>query len=160
MTAGELQRFENSYIPEPVNGCWIWLKHRNRQTGYGCFALSRKYTSSTGKTHTAMDSAHRVAYEHWRGQIPSGLEIDHLCRNRWCVNPDHLEAVTDAVNVLRGEGCYAQNARKTHCKRGHEFTAENTYLIKGGAGGRMCRTCHKAQMKVINARRYRGKEQI
>lgn len=83
--------------------------------------------------------AHRVAYEQAHGPIPAGLEIDHLCRNPLCVNPDHLEAVTHRENVLRGVGPTALNARKTHCKRGHEFSPENTY--RDPAGGRRCRQC-------------------
>jgi hypothetical protein len=84
-----------------------------------------------------------VAYELAIGPIPEGLTIDHLCRNRGCVNPAHLEAVTNRTNLLRGDGIAALNARKTHCKRGHEFTPENTYVWREGT--RACRACHTAQ---------------
>lgn len=80
--------------------------------------------------------AHRVAYEGAHGPIPTGLVIDHLCRVRWCCNPEHLEAVTDKVNILRGESPPARNARKTHCERGHELTAK-------AGGGRHCATCRR-----------------
>lgn len=85
--------------------------------------------------------AHRYAYEISVGAIPDGLQLDHLCRNRRCVNPAHLEPVSQRENLLRGEGFAGTNARKTHCKRGHEFTPENTRLRPGG---RDCRACARA----------------
>lgn len=83
--------------------------------------------------------AHVVAWQNINGRIPSDMQIDHLCRNRTCINVEHLELVTQKENILRGAGIAAVNATKTHCKRGHEFTAKNTYLL---AGKRACRTCH------------------
>jgi hypothetical protein len=83
--------------------------------------------------------AHRLAYELFVGPIPEGQTIDHLCRNRPCVNPGHLEVVDMRTNLLRGSSPTAQNARKTHCKHGHEFTPENTALKQGRY--RICRTC-------------------
>jgi hypothetical protein len=85
--------------------------------------------------------AHRVAYSRAKGPIPAGFHIDHLCRNRLCVNPDHLEAVDPKTNILRGVGAPAQNALKTHCVRGHEFTPGNTHLSP--AGWRICRICQR-----------------
>ena len=90
--------------------------------------------------------AHRVMYELVCGPIPQGLQLDHLCRNRPCFNPNHLEPVTCKENLLRGQTAAAINASKTHCKRGHPFDADNTLLVPGG---RACRECGR-----IRAREY------
>lgn len=84
--------------------------------------------------------AHRWAYEHWIGPIPDGLVTDHLCRNRRCVNPYHLEPVTNKENILRGLSPWALRSAQTHCKYGHEFTEQNTY--RTARGTRSCRKCH------------------
>jgi hypothetical protein len=83
---------------------------------------------------------HRAVYENVKGKIPPGLVLDHLCRNRSCVNPDHLEIVTPKVNVLRGETITARNAKKTHCVHGHSLDAPNIYLHRGR---RMCLACNR-----------------
>lgn len=97
--------------------------------------------------------AHRVAYECAKGPIPDGLVIDHLCRNKACCNPDHLEAVTQRENTLRGMGPSANAAKLTHCKRGHPFDSANTSI--NTRGHRVCRAC-RAEID----RRYRAEPPV
>lgn len=122
-------RIANS-IEVTESGCWEWTMSIDAQ-GYGRISID-------GYSAYAV---HRASYETFVGPIPDGLVIDHLCRNRCCCNPDHLETVTMQVNTLRGEGAGAKNARKTHCIRGHEFTEANTYRY--GDGWRACRACRR-----------------
>ena len=121
------------------DGCWPWTAHTTG-CGYGYFydpAVQRK------------EVAHRWAYKAVVGPIPEGLDLDHLCRVRHCVNPDHLEPVTRRENLLRGIGLPAQRAKQTHCKRGHEFTSVNTYIT--GRGERHCRTCGRERKAAERA---------
>jgi hypothetical protein len=108
--------------------CWTWLGARN-DVGYGRHSFRGRRVM-----------AHRVAYMLTAGDIADGLQLDHLCRNRLCVNPGHLEAVSQYENIMRSEAWSALNNRKTHCVNGHEFTSENTY-VRLDRPGRQCRTC-------------------
>lgn len=123
------------------DGCWQWMGG-TFGTGYGQIGIGSRTDNSTRQV-----SVHRVIYEHYFGKIPNGLTIDHLCRNKLCVNPHHLEPVTLKENVLRGESSPAQNARKTHCIHGHRFNEKNTYI--GSSGQRQCKSCGN-----IRATRY------
>jgi hypothetical protein len=132
------------HFTEVTDGCWNWTGNVSKH-GYGvmrCKGLSSYMV-------------HRYSYELLRGPIPQGLVLDHLCRNRRCVNPEHLEIVTSVENVMRGEGFAPKNAAKTHCDKGHEFTPENTYIRTRVQGGRECRAC----IRIKSARRYRKKKQ-
>jgi hypothetical protein len=121
----------------------------------GCWSHKKK-TYGAGYHFMQIDKrpylAHRIMYQWLVGPIPDGLVIDHLCRNRWCVTPAHMEPVTTRENVLRGEGHAAVNAAKTHCIHGHEFTPENTYRWKGSR--RTCREC--SRIRVRNRRLLRS----
>lgn len=108
-------------------GCWIWLLTLDKD-GYGRFALTRH------DPHRA----HRVSYRIARGPIPENQELDHLCRNRACVRPDHLEAVTSYLNTMRGRTKASANAAKTHCSKGHLLVKE--YVGKSGLQ-RKCKEC-------------------
>lgn len=120
--------------------CWEWTGSTTK-AGYGMVWRDGKQRY-----------AHRVLYELLVGPIPEGLEIDHLCRTRNCVNPGHLEPVTGSTNVLRGlkstappTGITGWNAAKTHCLKGHEFTEANTRIDP--RGHRVCRACHRLQSR-------------
>ena len=119
------------------SGCWEWRAGRGTG-GYGKF--------NTGGNRGPHVSAHRFAYEQLVGPVPKGLVLDHLCRNRICVNPAHLEPVTDRENVLRGVGITAVNAAKTHCPYGHEYDVV-------WRGRRTCKTCHNKQTAEGQRRR-------
>jgi len=138
------ERFEAKVSVDVASGCWNWTGARHMRTGYGSI---RVYIDGVAKS----DSAHRVAHQLFKGPIPDGLQIDHLCRNRRCVNPDHLEAVTCRVNILRGTSFQAINAAKTECIRGHAFDATNTYIY--AAGKRYCRECRRVAWRRWDARR-------
>lgn len=125
--------------------CWLWTGSKTSWE-YGQHTVDGKNWR-----------VHRLAYILTKGEIPKGLHLDHLCRVRHCVNPDHLEPVTNKQNVLRGIGPTANNARKTHCKRGHEFTEANTYVYtRGEHQERFCKACHNLTRKVRD-KKYKDK---
>lgn len=127
-----------SKVAQAENGCWEWVASVT-STGYGQF----RFDGRVRKTH-------RLAYLALVGPVPEGLVLDHLCRNRGCCNPAHLEVVTQRENLLRGEGFNAVNAAKTHCIRGHEFTAVNTYWYDDR---RHCRACININSRARRAAR-------
>lgn len=141
------------FVRVTENGCWEWqggLVYPPRSTPYGHFSFGKASAVFTGQQMTS----HKAAYLLFVGQVPPGLELDHLCRNTICACPTHLEAVTHRENVLRGVCPSAKNAQKTHCKRGHEFTPENTYPQKNRSGnGRACRTCEREKSRRLQ-RKY------
>lgn len=126
-------------VPHPVTKCWLWVGSLYKN-GYGCW-----YSGDPKATRYA----HRASYEGLIGPIPRGLQVDHLCRVRHCVNPSHLEAVTVRENVVRGDAPRLLGERqraKAHCPMGHAYDEENTVRTK--AGGRMCRICRRARDRI------------
>lgn len=131
----ELKEALNRY--KIVGECWLWTGALS-PNGYGTFGSG--------------GSAHRIIYELLKDPIPIGLQLDHLCRTRHCVNPDHLQPITVRENILRGEGFAAINARKTHCVRGHEFTQDNTYINPTNKQ-RGCRLCFRVKYRTYKLRK-------
>ena len=125
-----------SKVRKTPNGCWLWTACLNEH-GYGVFELHRR----TFK-------AHRISYVLLKGQIPEGLELDHVCRNPKCVNPGHLEPVTHRENILRGDTVWGIAARRPTCVHGHLLSGHNLYIRPNGS--RNCLQC-----KSNSLRRYR-----
>jgi HNH endonuclease len=118
-------------MPEPNSGCWIWLSAMGG--GYGRLRTGRH------EGYPDLVQAHRLVYEFYKGPCDSEV-VDHLCRNQFCVNPDHLEPTTNKINVLRGTGIAAVNAKKEFCPHGHSLS--DAYISNGN---RVCRTCRIAR---------------
>ena len=124
-----------------TDSCWLWKGHTHHRDGYGRVMLKGK-----------VRQAHRISYELLRGPVPEGTELDHICRTKNCVNPDHLRAVTQRVNSIENRGGpVAASAAKTHCLRGHPLSGEN---LKNSvrANGRMTRDC-RACMRLREQRK-------
>lgn len=139
------ERFRSKVRVES-NGCWVWTA--SLSNGYG------QYMLVTGKPVRA----HRWAYEQFIGPVPKGLELDHLCRVPSCINPSHLEPVTHAENMRRGNAGKHQRA-KTHCLHGHAYTGDNVlWHLRGKCWARDCRTCSREKDAARRARqpKYRA----
>jgi hypothetical protein len=130
-----IERIEAKLIKD--GACFVFTGAKQSR-GYGSIGINGKKTALV----------HRVIYEHYIGPIPDGLTIDHLCRNRLCCNPEHLEAVSNKTNILRGEGPTAKNRRKTHCKRGHLLAGDNLVKRALMVGKRDCRECRNLLRRV------------
>ena len=153
-----LERFMLYVHAEPNTGCWLWAGADDGRHGYGRF---RHHGLGTPQ-------AHRVSYILHKGPVPDGLTLDHKCRQRACVNPDHLEPVTRIENIRRGAyrkglalGGHANGQRqrgRTHCKRGHELNAANTRhcITAAGTPGRQCKRCHAIRERERQASRRAG----
>lgn len=128
-----VEKLIDKIFPEPNSGCWLFTGSLDND-GYGRF--KHKASGSWG--------AHRAAYSILIGPIPPGLQIDHLCRNKACINPVHLEAVEEITNIRRSNNMGARNAKKTHCPKGHEYSEKNTYAWRNS---RICRQCSRERQR-------------
>jgi HNH endonuclease len=124
-------RLRDKIFIEPNSGCWLWIGYQSTR-GYGRIFVTGIKTRF----------AHLIVYQTLGNQMPEGCEADHLCRNKLCVNPLHLEFVPHKINILRGESPSAKCAKQTHCVHGHLFDEANTY--RGAYGQRrQCKACRR-----------------
>lgn len=138
------ERMDAVTVVDESTGCWLWTGTMNSY-GYGILIAG---SGSKGTSKTLM--AHRLSYERHVGPIPAGLDLDHLCRVRNCINPAHLEPVTRRENLLRGQTLPAANVAKTHCPQGHPYAGDN---LGHWRGTRVCRTCKRIAQQLIRDRR-------
>jgi hypothetical protein len=131
-------RFWGKVRKGPGAACWPWAASLTEH-GYGRFYYRGRVMM-----------AHRFSWLLAHGPVADGLMLDHLCRNRRCVNPAHLEVVTNRENLLRGETFAARNAEKTHCPQGHSLSGPNLYVCPRGK--RQCRSCRRSQLRAFRAR--------
>lgn len=143
-----IDRFREKFTEDPQTGCWRWIAYI-KSNGYAYFGLSRE----EGNVY-----AHRWAYEYFVGPIPEGMDLDHLCRTRDCVNPAHLEPVPRRTNLLRGKTTPAVNVAKTRCPQGHEYSPENTYVDSTGA--RHCKACRLERSRSDRMREYQRRYRL
>jgi hypothetical protein len=145
MTDAVFARFFERVEASSIDACWLWKGPRGK--GYGQLRESGRRSPV---------QAHRVAYEHFVGPIPKGLQLDHLCRERWCVNPFHLEPVTNRENAQRG----AKGRLVTVCRHGHPYMDENTLWRQLPDGPRRaCLTCRRERLHERSSREHRAREQ-
>lgn len=136
LTPARLRAFmRNVEKPAGEDGCWLWRGATNAK-GYGVCAMS--------------DGAHRVAYEWMVGPIADGMEVDHLCRNKQCVNPHHLEPVTSSENVRRAKE-HGPFALRRYCRRGHALTDKSSW-VSPSRGSVMCRACRQLKRVLRQGR--------
>lgn len=134
-TISQVQDYIQDNSRTDASGCWLWTRSVSNE-GYALMSWKR----GARTIHTG----HHAAYEAFIGTVPNGLELDHLCRVRSCVNPRHLEPVTHRENLMRSPVAIAAiNASKTHCSKGHPFSGDNVtlYRTRGGSTARACRAC-------------------
>jgi hypothetical protein len=146
MTKSTLERFMAKV--EVTGGCWLWTagqtgRDAKRGRGYGMFYFGNQRML-----------AHRWAWAHWRGEIPEGMQIDHLCKVKRCVNPDHLEVVTPAENMARQAATVPFQLRATHCPNGHAYEPDNAYVWGHTVRCRECRRLSDIRAREKDPKRY------
>lgn len=152
LTENEFNRFftkvdkEGPIVKSELGKCWIWTASIRKEDGYGNFYLRGKRVYS-----------HKLSYVIASGSFSEDLKLDHLCRNTSCVNPSHLEPVTDKINIFRGTGVAVTHSKKTHCPRKHLLEPPNLGKAAKKTGRRACLACarthskyHKAKSKGVN----------
>lgn len=127
-------------IKKKDNGCWDWTASKTK--GYGQLVRNRRH-----------QLAHRAIYELFNPKIPAGNVLHHKCENKSCVNPDHLQPLTQRQNILRGNGASAKNKTKTHCPKGHEYKGDNIYLRPDRPTHRQCKKCLSEKARIYYLKR-------